>query len=115
MNPVAFDAFALLISGAQGRPAYPGISGREPDVATSRREAKAIGRAMREMRTRLGTGGSYLAESDFFETDWQAAFWGNNAKRLRVVTAKYDPDALFIVHHGVGSRRWSADGFSRSE
>ena len=114
-TPRAFDAFALLISGAEGPPAYPGISGREPDVATARREAKAIGRAMNEIRTRLGGGGSYLAESDFFETDWQTAFWGSNAERLRAVKAKYDADDLFIVHHGVGSDRWSADGFSRSE
>lgn len=115
MNPAAFDAFALLISGAEGPPAYPGIPGREPDVATARRAAKAIGRAMNEIRTRLGAGGSYLAESDFFETDWQAAFWGSNAERLRAVKAKYDPDDLFIVHHGVGSHRWSPDGFSRPE
>jgi hypothetical protein len=25
----------------------------------------------------------------------------------------YDPDGLFFVHHGVGSERWSADGFTR--
>ena len=25
---------------------------------------------------------------------------------------KYDPDGLFFVHHGVGSERWSADGFT---
>jgi hypothetical protein len=27
--------------------------------------------------------------------------------------AKYDPDGLFFVHHGVGSEAWSADGFTR--
>jgi hypothetical protein len=25
----------------------------------------------------------------------------------------YDPDGLFFDHHGVGSERWSADGFTR--
>jgi hypothetical protein len=25
----------------------------------------------------------------------------------------YDPDGLFVVHHGVGSERWSRDGFTR--
>jgi len=29
------------------------------------------------------------------------------------VKNRYDPDGLFFVHHGVGSERWSADGFTR--
>jgi FAD/FMN-containing dehydrogenase len=70
---------------------------------------------MSEIRAPLGASGSYLAESDFFERDWQTAFWGSNAERLRAVKAKYDPDDLFIVHHGVGSHRWNAEGFSRLE
>jgi hypothetical protein len=115
MNPAVLDAFALLISGAEGPPAYPGIPRREPDVGMARSQAAAIGRAMSEIRAPLGASGSYLAESDFFERDWQTAFWGSNAERLRAVKAKYDPDDLFIVHHGVGSHRWKADGFSRLE
>ena len=27
--------------------------------------------------------------------------------------ARYDPDGLFFVHHGVGSEEWSDDGFTR--
>jgi hypothetical protein len=33
--------------------------------------------------------------------------------KLRAVKTKYDPGGLFIVHHGVGSEDWSADGFQR--
>jgi hypothetical protein len=29
------------------------------------------------------------------------------------VKARYDPDGLFFVHHGVGSEGWSPDGFTR--
>jgi hypothetical protein len=29
------------------------------------------------------------------------------------VKAKYDPEGLFFVHHGVGSEGWSDDGFAR--
>jgi hypothetical protein len=29
------------------------------------------------------------------------------------VKDKYDPDGLFFVHHGVGSERWSPDGFTK--
>ena len=67
MNPAVLDAFALIISGAEGPPAYPGIPGHEPDLPAARRHAEAIDRAMTEMRTLLPTVGSYVAESDFFE------------------------------------------------
>jgi hypothetical protein len=29
------------------------------------------------------------------------------------VKRKYDPDGLFVVHHGVGSEDWTEDGFER--
>ena len=32
--------------------------------------------------------------------------------RLLAVKRRYDPDDLFITHHGVGSERWSQDGFT---
>jgi FAD/FMN-containing dehydrogenase len=54
-----------------------------------------------------------LAESNFFEPDWQQSFWGPNYPRLLAVKARYDPEGLFFVHHGVGSERWSADGFTQ--
>jgi FAD/FMN-containing dehydrogenase len=70
---------------------------------------------MREVRGLLpGGGGSYVAESDFFEEDWPQAFWGPNYPRLLAVKDAYDPDGLFVVHHGVGSERWSPDGFTRA-
>ena len=49
----------------------------------------------------------------FFNADWQREFWGTNYRRLAAVKAKYDPDGLFTVHHGVGSEAWSDDGFTR--
>jgi FAD/FMN-containing dehydrogenase len=112
MNPAVLDAFALVISGAEQPPAYPGIAGHEPDVAAARRHAQAIERAMAELRA-LPIGGSYVSESDFFQPAWQEAFWGANYARLQAVKRRYDPDGLFFVHHGVGSEDWSADGFTR--
>jgi FAD/FMN-containing dehydrogenase len=112
-NPAVRDAFALLISAAEGPPAYPGLPGHEPDVATARLQAEAIDKAMREVRTLLPSVGSYLAESDFFATAWQEEFWGPHYAKLMAVKDRYDPEDLFIVHHGVGSERWSADGFTR--
>ena len=54
-----------------------------------------------------------VSESNYFEPEWQRAFWGANYPRLLAVKEKYDPDGLFFVHHGVGSERWSTDGFAR--
>ena len=113
MNPAVLDAFALIISAAAGPPGYPGIPGHEPDRSAARQHAEAIDRAMSEIRTLIPTVGSYVAESDFFEQAWQESFWGLNYPRLLDVKDKYDPDGLFFVHHGVGSERWSADGFTR--
>jgi FAD/FMN-containing dehydrogenase len=52
-------------------------------------------------------------ETDFFQPNWQDAFWGENYARLRAVKDKYDPEGFFFLHHGVGSEDWSADGFTR--
>jgi len=113
INPAVLDAFALAISGAEEPPAYPGVAGHEPDVPAGRRHAAAIDRAMKELRALVPDVGSYVSESDFFEADWARAYWGANYPRLLAVKDTYDPDGLFVVHHGVGSERWSADGFSR--
>ncbi len=113
MNPAVLDAFALLVSGAAEPPAYPGIRGHEPDVPTARKNADAVGQAMDAVRALLPKVGSYVSESDFFDRNWQASFWGANHARLAALKDKYDPDGLFFVHHGVGSERWSADGFTR--
>jgi FAD/FMN-containing dehydrogenase len=113
MNPAVLDAAALIICGAEGPPAYPGIPGREPDPAAARRHVAAIEGAMDELRRVIPDTGSYLAESDFFEEAWRRSFWGANYPRLLAVKDRYDPDGLFFVHHGVGSERWTADGFTR--
>ena len=112
INPAVLDAFALVISGAEGPPAYPGIPGHEPDLS-ARQHAEAIDRAMTEVRSLLPIVGSYVAESNFFEPAWRKSFWGPSYTMLLAMKDKYDPDGLFVVHHGVGSERWSSDGFTR--
>jgi hypothetical protein len=102
MNPAVADAFALAISGANEPPAYPGIRGHEPNVALARQQAQRVAGVRDALRKVAPAAGSYLAESDFFEPDWQRSFWGGNYERLLAVKAKYDPDGLFVVHHGVG-------------
>ena len=112
-NPKALEAFALAISGAEEQPAYPGVPGHEPDATAAKRDAAGIAAAMSELRKVAPEPGSYVSESDYFEVDWQRSFWGTNYARLLAAKDRYDPDGLFFVHHGVGSERWSDDGFTR--
>jgi len=112
-NPAVLDAFALVISAAQGPAGYPGVPGHEPDVMAARARARAVRAAMDTLRRRVPVVGAYVSESDFFESQWQQAFWGANYPRLLAVKDRYDPEGLFVVHHGVGSERWSPDGFTR--
>jgi FAD/FMN-containing dehydrogenase len=113
MNPAVLTAFALAIIGGGDAPAYKYLLTGPPELAAARQHAAAIAAAGNELRKIVPDVGSYVSESDFFERDWQAAFWGDNYPRLREVKRTYDPDGLFFVHHGVGSEEWSADGFTR--
>ncbi len=112
-NPAAIEAFALVVIADGGAPAYPGLSGAAPDLVAARRNAREIDLAVAELRRIAPGGGSYVSESNYFNSSWQRAFWGRNYSRLSAVKAKYDPDGLFFTHHGVGSEYWSADGFTR--
>jgi FAD/FMN-containing dehydrogenase len=102
MHPDALDAFALAIIAAEGPPAFAA------DARRSRVQA-----AMAALRAAAPDTGSYVNECDYFQPDWQKAFWGPNYARLADIKRRYDPDGLFVVHHGVGSEAWSADGFTR--
>jgi FAD/FMN-containing dehydrogenase len=112
-NPAVINAFALAIIASEGPPAFPGLAGHEPDLAGARKSARDVGNAMDELKKVAPHGGSYVAESNFFEHDWQRSYWGPNYARLRGIKRKYDPAGLFFVHHGLGSEEWSADGFTR--
>jgi FAD/FMN-containing dehydrogenase len=113
MNPAVLDAFALAIIAGGKQYVYSGIRGHEPDLTVARKEAAAIGQSMAELRKVAPDAGAYVSESNFFDRSWPQSFWGSHYARLQSVKAKYDPEGLFFVHHGVGSEEWSADGFTR--
>jgi hypothetical protein len=111
MNSAVTKAFALAIIGAGGPPAFLGLPGPGPDLARARRDAAAVARAIGVIRDAVPDAGSYVSEAGFSDPDWQRRCFGGNYTRLLDVKRRYDPDDLFITHHGVGSERWSADGF----
>jgi FAD/FMN-containing dehydrogenase len=114
MNPAVADAFTLVIIAEGERPpAYPGYARPAIDLAAARRNARDIDLAAAELRKIAPNSGSYVSESNYFNRLWQQEYWGDNYARLRRIKAKYDADGLFVVHHGVGSEEWSADGFTR--
>ena len=113
-NSQVLDAFALVIIGSAGSPAYPGMPGPPPDLLSARDAAAHVAKAMEELLKVAPRAGAYVSESDYFQVDWPGAFWGTNYPKLLQIKRKYDPDGLFIVHHGVGSEDWSSDGFERN-
>jgi FAD/FMN-containing dehydrogenase len=112
-HPQVLQAFALAIIAGGGPPAFPGMPGTPRDPAPGRRDAEAIGRSMAALRRVAPAAGAYVSESDYFLQDWESGFWGEHAARLAAVKQAVDPDGVFFVRHGVGSRAWSDDGFER--
>jgi FAD/FMN-containing dehydrogenase len=113
MNPAVLTAFALAIVADGQGPAYPGIAGHEPLVDDGRKARARVARCMNKLRSLVPNPGAYVSESNYFEKDWQQAYWGSNYPRLAEIKRKYDPDGLFFVHNGVGSELWSTDGFTK--
>ncbi|HEX5237904.1 MAG TPA: FAD-binding protein [Sphingomicrobium sp.] len=110
-NPEVLDAFALAIIAGGQSAAYPGWS--EPDTRDAELSSNQVRAADRALRAAAPNGGSYMSECDYFLHDWKRASWGHHWRRLEAIKRRYDPDELFVVHHGVGSDRWSSDGFTR--
>lgn len=108
-NPEVTEAFALAIIADEGPALY---GGQGPNAAAPIR-AGAVRSAMKALRACAPEAGAYVNECDYFQPDWQRAFWGPNYPRLARIKRRYDPRGLFFVHHGVGSEAWSADGFTR--
>jgi FAD/FMN-containing dehydrogenase len=113
INPEVTQAFMLAIVASEGPPGFKGLLGHEPDEAQAKRDATRITAAIAELRKVAPEAGCYVAESSYFLQNWQRDYWGSNYPRLLSVKARYDPEGLFFVRHGVGSEDWSEDGFDR--
>ena len=102
INPAVYNAAALVIAAAAG-PGHPGVPGSEPNVAEGEAARDSVTAAMKLIRAATPGAGSYVNETDYFEPDWQRAFWGDNYQKLLEIKRKYDPEGVFTCHHCVGS------------
>ncbi|MES1201934.1 MAG: FAD-binding protein [Pseudomonadota bacterium] len=100
MNPEVLDAFALAIIASEGPCLYPGLPA--PDPAEWRERAAKIGAAMQALKAFAPNAGCYISECDYVNENWRRDFWGEHWQRLDAIKRRYDPDRVFIVHHGVG-------------
>src|SRR5215472_7688451 len=111
MNPHVFVPFGLSMIGLLRPPPLPRFPAPHLVVAGAYRSR--VQAAMAALRIAAPETGAYVNECDYFQPDWQKAFWGANYPRLLQIKRRYDPDGIFFVHHGVGSEDWSEDGFTR--
>ncbi len=112
MNPEVLDSFALAIIATASGSVYPGLA--QADLEMAKSEEARIRAAYAALRAAAPDAGTYMSECDYFLKDWKRASWGDHWRRLERIKQRYDPDGLFVVHHGVGSDRWRPDGFTRA-
>ncbi len=112
-NPTVVDAAALVIMAAGSNQVYPGVKGKEPDDAKAKSDTDKITTAMSYFIKLAPNAGSYANESNYFQKDWQQAFWGVNYEKLLSIKKKYDPEGVFYCHHCVGSEAWNNDGMCK--
>lgn len=113
VHPSAYRASGLVIMAAGSNQVYLGVPGKEPDPVYGQERVEAIQRAMRGFLEAAPEAGCYANEADYFQDNWQEAFWGSHYPRLLEMKKRYDPDGLFYGHHNVGSEFWSGDGMRR--
>jgi FAD/FMN-containing dehydrogenase len=102
-HPAVLEAFALALIGNAGRPVFAG-SGGSVDSTQAEHGARRVQDAYTALRAVLPvTAPTYVSECDYFQRDWQQAFWGPHYPRLLAAKRRYDPDGLFVIHHGVGT------------
>jgi len=103
INPTLLDSAALAIVYAKAQEVFPGVPGYEPNIEEGKAQLEKVTIAMKYLNEATPGSGTYSNEADYFQENWQQAFWGKNYSRLLQIKEKYDPDHLFHCHHSVGS------------
>lgn len=99
INPAVFHAVGLIIMAAASNSVYPGVIGREPDQVKAQHIQEQIGKAIQLFERAAPEAGTYANEANYFQQDWQKAFWGDNYAKLARIKQHYDPQGLFRCHH----------------
>ncbi|HEY4090720.1 MAG TPA: FAD-binding oxidoreductase [Luteibacter sp.] len=102
MNPEVLDAFALAIIATGGPAVFEGLPDAHRDDVKAERESTAVQKSYARLTKLVPGAGAYFSESDYFQKDYQKAYWGTNVSRLAAVKRKYDPDGTFVVRNGIG-------------
>jgi FAD/FMN-containing dehydrogenase len=111
-NPKVYNAAALVIMGA-GTNKMPLATDKERDSLQAKKELEGINAAMKIITKATPGAGTYANEADYFQKDWQQAFWSDNYNKLLKIKQQYDPNGLFYCHHCVGSEQWQKGGMCR--
>lgn len=110
MHPKVFDAVGLLIMSSGEQYRYPNVKSLQPNEEELEKSIEKADKAFAMIKDLTPNAGSYANEADYFETDWQNTFWGDNYQKLLKIKTKYDPKGLFYCHHCVGSEFWDNKG-----
>lgn len=112
MHPGVYDAGALAIMSYSTDKPQMGEETMSPEV---QQKVDNIYKAMGMIKSLAPNAGTYANEADYFEPNWQEAFWGSNYPKLLEIKNKYDPNGLFYCHHCVGSESWTANGMCKAQ
>lgn len=102
-NPKVFEATGLIIMSAGTNGIYANVNDFALDVKKAKKTINKINKAMYAFKKLAPNAGTYANEADYFEPNWQQAFFGKYYPKLLEIKKKYDPASLFSCHHCVGS------------
>ena len=63
--------------------------------------AARIDQCMSELRAVAPNSGAYVSESNYFEKNFQQAYWGSNYPRLLEIKKKYDPSNVLRLNQNI--------------
>ena len=104
-HPKVLDSVGLILMSAGT------LDVVEEHTTQMKNKANAINKAMNHIKSLAPNAGTYANEADYFQDNWQYAFYGTHYQKLLKIKNKYDPNGLFYCHHCVGSESWDDDGF----
>jgi FAD/FMN-containing dehydrogenase len=101
MNPEVLKAAALVIIADGKKGLKENDKEFKVDSENAKNSIKSINEAMKLIKDISPKAGTYINEADYFLTDWQEEFFGENYQKLQEIKTKWDPDNFFKAHFSV--------------